>query len=454
MRATRTGLAAAALGAAFLTFAGPAAADDWGDARKAFRDAMKSKEWKERKTALIRLRDFDRAEAAEEVLSAIPKETNGAVLVACVAALSAFHSAEATAALAAAARSAKGPKRALVMMALEEQSGDASKDVLLEVLGGGDAPSAARAALALGKKRVAAAVPPLLGLLKHKDWQVRSAAARALAATASSVDRAGWAPLAESLAASAGRERGDLVEALKAVTRQDFGHDVAAWKALAAGADPATIARKPTVPPHVVGIPIYGRRVVVVLEHSNCTDDPHPFEAQERLQELCKVPGARDVPWYQIRTTGQFYGAHAKRLIADLASGTMFDLITVAAKEKALFGKWTPANPGTHATAAKAIDGLKPETGLDVHAAVLEALDLGGKEPASWQAGPDEIVLFECGNPWLADVTDPEVVGATIGLAARMRMVPVHTIGVGAHPSAMLQQIADLSGGRYLDLTK
>jgi hypothetical protein len=45
-------------------------------------------------------------------------------------------------------------------------------------------------------------------------------------------------------------------------------------------------------------------------------------------------------------------------------------------------------------------------------------------------------------------------VGATIGLKARFRMVPIHTVGVGSHPQDYLRSLSDLSGGTYLDLQR
>jgi hypothetical protein len=61
---------------------------------------------------------------------------------------------------------------------------------------------------------------------------------------------------------------------------------------------------------------------------------------------------------------------------------------------------------------------------------------------------------MSCSIPWLAEVTDQDIVGATVALRAQRRMVPVHTIGVGPHPFVLMKIISPRSGGTYLDLSR
>ena len=62
-----------------------------------------------------------------------------------------------------------------------------------------------------------------------------------------------------------------------------------------------------------------------------------------------------------------------------------------------------------------------------------------------------------CAIPWAPKdpnaMVDQSEVGAAIGLKARLRMVPIHMVGVGPHPFEMMR-ISDQSGGRYLDLSQ
>jgi hypothetical protein len=268
---------------------------------------------------------------------------------------------------------------------------------------------------------------------------------------AAGVGKDARARVLDAMEAAKGRERADLAELLKKMLGKDLGIDVAAWRRLAAG----EAVGEPTVllPTWVGTLPVHGRRVVVVLDHSTCTDDPHPFTDRARLQELCKVPGARDVPWFNLRTNGQFLAAHAKRLVSDLPEGTSLGFVAVGGPriDVGLAGL-KPATPGAKDAVVREIDGLKPANGLDLLNALFAALDAGGKEPVAWTNGPDEIVLLECGTPWLADVKDPVVVAAAVGLRARLRCVPIVAVGVGQHPQEMLRTMTELSGGRYVSL--
>ncbi len=473
-RAIRTALLAALLACG----ARAAGADAYGDARAAFRKAQASKDWKERAAGYVAFREQDRAEAVEDVLAAMARESNGAVHLAGIKALAGYRSPPAIAALATAVRKEKGARRAWALLAARDVPGDSAKgalsDALKEALAGADPAAAAQAALALARQQAQDALPALVAMLSHpEDARLRATAARAIrwmaGASSMGVPRPGsggppippWlaqaklvGPLAEALATSTGRERADQIDALERLTGQSFGWDLAAWRALAAGTDPGKIERKPSYPAHVFGIPIYGKRVVVIVDHSLCTDNPHPFDPA-RLRELCKVPGGRDVPWYNARTNGQFVVAHVKRLVSDLPDGSAFDLVLVGKSVKSAMGRLVPANSGSRQSAERILDNLKVENGMDTLGALNAALDAGGaKDDAAWKSGPDEIVYASCSVPWLAEVTDAAVVGATIALKARLRGVPIHSVGVADHPFEMMTLISEQSGGRYVSRAK
>ena len=431
-----------------------ASAADYAEAKRGFLDAQKTKEWKVRRDAYTLLGDFDQAECVEVILSAMAKEQDPAVLSGGVATLSGYRSKESREVLEGVVRKEKGTKRVFVLLALKDQFGENGKEVLLEALKGSDGQAAMLAALALGKKGVSDAKPALLAALGHKDWQVRAAAARAIGMLGGLPARESLVALAAMAAGGEGRDRADAIATLETVTRQRLGWDPPAWKAIAEGQDPSKVAKDPRFPAQAFGIPVHGRRVVVVVDHSLSTDDPHPFTARERLQDVCKVPGGRDVPWYSIKTVLQLYVAHAKRWVEDSPAGTQFDLVSVGGKVKDEMGRLVPATAGSKAAAVKALEGLKPESGTDVYGALMLALDAGGKDASSWSSGPDEIVFMSSGMPFRAEIVDAEQVGAAVAFKARLRGVAIHTIGVGNHPFALLRRISDATGGRYLDLTK
>ena len=229
----------------------PALADEWGDARKAFRKAQKSEDWKERRDAYVELSYFDQADAVEEILGRLDDEENPAVVLAGLTVLRGYRSSEASAALAKHAGK-RGTEALYAIIALEGLRDTASRDVLLDVLGGRDEMAAAQAALALGKRGEGEALPGLIEALGAKSWQLQAAAARGLARMASVqaaneddreiVDCTSALPaLANALGEAEGVERRDLIRALEGIGGQSYGLDVDAWKALAAGTDPSSI---------------------------------------------------------------------------------------------------------------------------------------------------------------------------------------------------------------------
>lgn len=444
------------LGLASFLAAPAARAGTLDDAKKSMAKALASDDPAVRRTAFLALMDHDGKDAFEEVSGVLSREQDPVVQLAAVQAIGRMRTPAAVDALVAATKAAKGPKRLLLLLAFREQMSDAGKGVLLDVAAGSDAVAAAHAGFALARKKVAEAGPLLLALVGQKDAPVRAAAARALAELGVVAPKDTAARLAEALAAADGRDRTDLVAALEALTgAKGLEDDPAAWKAVVGGAAAASVAKAPRPTAYVVGVPVRGKRVVLVVDHSVSTDDPHPFQDRERLQALCKVPGARDVPWFKMKTVGDFLNAHGTRLVADLPDGRSVGFVAAGGpKNDTKLARPNPATPGTKAAVTKAIEAMKPENGLDVLGALTAALDAGGKEPAALANGPDEIVYLGCGVPWLAAVKDPSAVGAAVGLRARLRLVPVHMVGVGNHNGDMYRTIADLSGGRYVDLSR
>lgn len=463
-----------------------AAADEWGDAKKAFRRAQKSEEQAVRRDAYMDLLNFDSKESAAEALAAMLKEkkrsdASPAALLAGVQTLASLMSDGAKGVILDAVKKGRGDKRLLALLALADRPTGGGEDLLLEVLQSKEEPLIAQAAVALGRRKSQAAVPHLLKLLESDTWQLRAAAARALelAAGEAKLDpktaelvlpplptwMSGELPrylgaLASSLETARGSSRRNIISALKRLSEQDYGYDVEAWKRLAGGEDPETIRPKPIKVPYIFGIPIFGERVILIIDISTCTDDTHPFQDIDRLKEVCSIPHARPVAWYEVRTTKQFFAAHAKRLIKDLPSrGQKFEVIAVFGKVEPLFEKLAPCNSGTKRTARTFIDEFSVQNGPNHFEGLTLALDVSGaKDKIAWSLGPDEVILMTCAIPWAP--SDPNAmvgqteVGQAIGLKARLRMVPVHSIGVGPHPWEMMQILSTQTGGRYVDLSK
>jgi hypothetical protein len=436
---------------ASLAAARPARADGWEETRETFRAAMKSEEWKERQDAYLYLSGYDRPEAVEEIRRALDKETNAAVELAAVDALAAQKSQGSREILFQVARKGKGRERLLVLNALARQKSLDVGALLLEVAAGRDGPAAAQAALGLKDQKHPDTVQVLLPLLKHKSWQVRRAAAITLREFRP--DEA-VKPLADALALSTGRDRNEIIAALFEITGEKFGNDPAAWKALARGTPPEEIRARPTHPPYAFGVPIYGQRVVVCLDNSLRMTDRHPFD-DERLRALSTAPDGKAIPWIRVATNGQFAHAQVKHLIRGFTKGTKFELILFNEMVRPVFGGLANVGTASRNTVFEALDGLEPDNGIAAYTALEQALDIAGPGDArAWKSGPDEIIYITVNMPTAGEVVEADLVAAAIGLKARLRMVPIHTVGIHFHPYEMCRQIAALTGGVYVELTK
>ncbi len=431
----------------------PASADDWGDVKKDFRERMKSEKWHERRDAFVLLTPYDGAGAVEELLDVLDDEENGAVVLAGIETLGLLVSPGAHDALLAAAKKEKGRVQRLVLYALEQQKGSDVDAVLLAAAKDRDPMVAAQAALVLGSRETlpSGAVPVLIDLLGHKDWQVRSAAARTLLRHP---DKAAVPALAKALEEAEGRDRRDLVAALEKTTGETFGYDPKAWIRLAKGEDPASIPRTPVQVPTAFGIPIYGQRVVVVLDNSLRMSDPHPFDAA-RLRELCTTPDPPPVPWYRMKTNDQFAHGYVKHLVGNLPRGSKFGLVIFNTLVNNVFEGFIPAGGAAEKRTDDTLDGLLPDDGIDSYDALMTALNMGGaKEKSAWRNGPDEILFITVNFPTAGEVKEADVVAAAVGLVARLRLVPIHAVGIHFHPYDMCRRIAALSGGEYVSLVK
>ena len=210
-------------------------------------------------------------------------------------------------------------------------------------------------------------------------------------------------PLIDTLEKAKGVLRGDLIETLEKITRKDYGDNWEAWVAHARGEEVTEeILENRKHPPYFFGLPVYGRRVVVVFDASVLTENLRPFTKRERLQELCRVPGARDVPWFKLRSIKQFNSAWVKRFIKDSPTKRQyFELIFSGKKPAPVFGRLQAMNPSTKTRAIEAIEKLPAENDNDILAVMSLALDLSGKkDSAAWSKGPDEICCVYSSVPW------------------------------------------------------
>lgn len=162
----------------------PLAHADTKAAVKEFKQAQKAEEWKARREAYLVAADYDSDAIAKALLDALTKEENPAVQLMGLRVLAGLQSEGARGRLVQEAKKARGTRKQYVLMALARQRSDAAREILLATVQSKDGPAVAQAALALGRSEVQEAIPHLVTLLAHKDWQVRRAGGMALAAIA------------------------------------------------------------------------------------------------------------------------------------------------------------------------------------------------------------------------------------------------------------------------------
>ena len=459
-----------------LSLAAPARADDLGSARQEFRNAQRHEDYREREDAYRVLAGYDSRAAVEEALRALAREKNGAVIYTAVRCLALMKSTSAQEAYKEILTKGRSLDRLYVLMALDSMGAMGLTDALHGVLASKDAPAIAQAAMTLGRRQSIDSLPQLVPLLAHKDWQVRRGVAVALLALASplapvdpgSPDKPRYLPapdvmrtsevlgaLVKALETGQGSDRMPVLRTLRKVTGQDFGLDVKAWKQLVGGTPADEVVHKPVVIPHAFGIPILGRRVVVVFDRSLRMDDPHPFRAPGRLEELCEVPGDAPIPSPRLTRKRQFSAAHIRRLFLRMHKKSRLEVVWFNNNVSRLFGKLVPPSAANRKLLKETLSGLKVDEGINVYGAMMEALNIAGaKESKAWKSGPDEIILISANVPTAGEVTDADVIASAVGLKARFRMVPIHTVGIDTHAYDMLKKMSAESGGTYLNLFK
>ncbi len=432
---------------------------DFDAAKKALLEAAKSPDWKTRRTAYVTLADYDGAPAARLALDHLVTEPSPVVLAAGGDLLAGFHSAGAVEALLAALAKGKPAERCLAAFALKADAKPAVDEALAEALSAGPNPAAALAALSLGAAgRGAGGTGALVKALASDAWQVRVAAARALAALGAGAADA-VKPLVARLAVDKGRPRAEAIAALAAIAKRKIGDAPKKWEAVAAGTDPDAVTEKPALPPTFFGIPVTGERVVFVLDRSLLMRGAHPLNGEEnraRLEALCTPPDGERIPTEHIVTKMQLAVAQLLHAVDGMPAGSKVEVVTFCKQVKGVFDlKWAVVSAATKKALADALGSIREEDGIDLYGALQTALDLGGPtDEKAWKAGPDEVLLVTNNVPTFGEVKDADAIAAGIGFRAHLRMVTVHVVGIGNHPFGLAQTLTRRTGGVYVDLTK
>lgn len=327
---------------------------------------------------------------------------------------------------------------------------------------------------------------PLLEALKDRDWRVQAAAIEAQLALREGIS---VPALAEMMEREKGRLQDDAYEALKKLTGQDMGRDPERWtqwwertgsrrplpteeeirekkrKIEAAGSAYARPDRK--YPPYH-GIRTRSRRMIFAIDVSSSMaekitlNDGDPRRLKEHRErygdEMVKIAIARK---------------ELIDVIARLQPHVAFDIVVFDSTARRWKGRLTRATGGTKNAAIKFLARLQP-TGLggggsmkrgggDVSAGrtnTFEAINAAfglmrkgaHRDSKKFIVEADTLFLLSDGMPSCGRIVEPQALGEYVETINQRARLVIHTISFGNANEAFMRGLAEMSGGRYVQI--
>ncbi len=344
------------------------------------------------------------------------------------------------------------PKLSELLASRDAQIRAAALDAL-EILLGDDAVGQATAALlgdAAPEPRIAAtealskhpkpeSAEALGQALRDPSWSLRTAAARALGAFHgdAACARAAAGPLVRAVATETRtRVRGEIGDALFALTGIDFGTEADRWKAWFAEAGgtfepPTHRPQRAAASPHgtqghLLEVPLESEHVSFVLDFSRSMDEPVRFGVPTtKREELLKS---------------------LEVVFAKLPADARVNLIPFGTEPHPYKPSLFAATPGAKQSALRFLADLPPDGRTNLFDSVETAL----ADPDA-----DTIVLLADGAPTEGKRRTRTTILAGIRRLDRFRLARIHCVEVGAANTSarwkgFMKEIADATGGGYL----
>jgi len=354
--------------------------------------------------------------------------------------------------------------RAGVAKALGSVGGD---DVIPPLMAGVKTkdPRVATACIdALGRLKVKQAAEVIAKKLKHRRWQVRSAAARALG-------RIGATDQIPALIDQLGKEKGrlqdDINKALVQLTGVDKAGNVAQWRAwyaqnkdkLAGGPPPAAKRRRDNVAEpgmgrttSFYGITTKSKAIVFVIDRSGSMKTPAGGDAGKQGvtlsgkhgNALSNIKGGRKIDVAKRELI---------KAIVGLDKRTRFTIIWYNEAVMPWKTRLMPATDAVKSLAIKEITALEPQGATNIFDSVERAFMLAGlgQQGKDYLNGADTIFLLSDGAPNKGRITDPAGIIAGVAKLNETRKITIHTIGIGpGHNVSFMKQLASDNGGKYV----
>jgi hypothetical protein len=301
---------------------------------------------------------------------------------------------------------------------------------------------------------------PVTTRLSGADWQVRLTACRVLGkiGNADAVT-----PLIDRLEQEGGRVRKEIVAALKAVTHDDLGENVASWRDWWKKQKSRGIQKPPDTPvnpederyakpkpPKPDEAAYYGRRIfsqsmLFVLDVSKSMDTRIDVEP-EAAAKLGGLPnGARIMIAKQA----------AIQAIHKLDPRARFNIVFFSTLVKPWKDDLVTAGSMKEAAIA-AIQQQPLEDETNIHGALKAAVGLHGRNTASGTLGtiPDTIYFLTDGTPTRGEMTDVETILSWMRDVNRFAKVELHVIAMGSLgvDIEFLQRLATENNGEFIHI--
>jgi RNA-binding protein YhbY len=477
-------------------------AGDWREVKDTFEDKITSSKSEERIGALNLVAGMNDHKMVKAVLKAMVNETDNEVLDAAAAALAKI--------------SDKGTFKHVVSEIKKSLNNRSLTRVIFRALSASSLEIAREELVDAVKKKsnpplMIAAMENMVSLpprgelwdavkknLEHKVREVRIAAVQAIAACDD--EAIGMETLINHLPNADGRIKQDINVILKRKLGTQ-GYDspemwlnaLQEWRARERGQDPpanGTVFEEPDIPTYF-GVPILSKNVVLVIDrtHSMTQEiDPRIIEEmkkREKKEETIESNGGDaeakkeeeekdkndDLPWDKIKTKWDLAREEAKRAINALPEDIYFNVVYYNLEFTAIENKMVPATPANKRKMISALDGLVAESVTD---AFFDALREGMKYTRQGKQEPDAVVYTD--HPMKESVdtimflTDGFPTHGADGTKMPDDMAREHlekflkndwpkkkpvvnAIGIGPHARWLMQQLAEETGGEYVDLS-
>ena len=322
---------------------------------------------------------------------------------------------------------------------------------------------------------------PARAALGEENWRVRSAAIGALARVrhTDSVE-----PLIRQLALEEGRLREDVANALEALTGRAFGQREELWNKfwenykdtyqIPTDEEMAELRAKQAenrakyTPQGAVsyhGIDSPSRRIVFVIDVSGSMEN--------LVLEKERFEGGD----YPSMVRMDIVKTELARTVERLEAYVEFNILSFATEVKSWKKDMVAANPLNKSSAVSWIQRLQPIGGaskqdlasvglvgaanLDAgktnsYAALMTALDAeeGDRGGDDYEVDVDTIFFLSDGRPTHGRFVDPDDILREVTAANSLRRVVIHTIAIGEFQKRFMKELAEGSGGVFVDLGK